>query len=107
MIAIAGSDLQSYQTLRTPEQFKQLKAGDKGAYVCYECKTVSEITIKSPAHAMELCSEGASVMCPACKTNTKVVMKGGRNDLPNRTEVIYTNAKGEQCAFFVKVADKS
>ena len=105
LIASAGSDLQSYQTLRSPEQFKQLKAGDKVAYVCNECKTVSEITIKSPAHAMELCSEGASVMCPSCKTKTKVVMKSGRNDPPTRTEVVYTNDKGEECAFFVKLAD--
>jgi len=105
LFAIAGSDLQSYQTLRSPDQFKQLKTGDKVAYVCNECKTVSEITIKSPAHAMELCTEGASVMCPSCKTKTKVVMKGARNDPPNRTEVVYTNDKGEECAFFVKVAD--
>jgi len=107
LIASAGSDLQSYQTLRSPEQFKQLKAGDKVAFVCNECKTASEITIKSPAHAMELCAEGATVMCPSCKTKTKVVMKGSRNDPPNRTEVVYTNDRGEECAFFFKVADNN
>jgi phage FluMu protein Com len=105
-IASAGSDLQSYQTLRSPEQFKQLKAGDRVAYVCNECKTVSEVTIESPEHAMELCKEGASVMCPTCKTKTKVTMKSQRNDQPTQTAVVYVNEKGEECLFVAKISDK-
>lgn len=104
-IAIAGSGPQYWETLRSEAQFKALKAGDKVAYVCNECKTVSEITIASPAAAMELCKEHATVTCPSCKMKTTVIMKRSRNDPVSRTEMVYTNDKGEECAFFVKVAD--
>lgn len=100
--AYAGPGPQYWQTLRKPEEFKQLKAGDKVAFVCNECKTVSEVTVDSPAHAMEQCKEGATVSCPSCNAKTKVVMKRQRNDPPTREEVVYVNDKGEECAFFAK-----
>jgi hypothetical protein len=101
--AHAGPGAQYWQTLNKPEQFKQLKTGDKIAYVCNECKTVSEMTIESPQQAMALCQEGAKVMCPSCKKETKVVMKRQRNDPVTRTEVTYVNDKGQECAFIAKV----
>lgn len=105
-IASAGSDLQSYQTLRKPEQFKQLKTGDKVAFVCNECKTVSEVAIKSPEHAMDICKEGTNVMCPSCQMKTKVTMKSQRNDQATQTSVVYVNEKGEECLFVTKISDK-
>ena len=104
--AYAGPGPQYWQTLHNEAQFKQLKTGDKVAYVCNECKTVSEVAIKSPEHAMELCKEGATVTCPSCKKETKVVMKRERNDPPNHSEVTYVNDKGEECAFIAVVAEK-
>lgn len=104
--AYAGPGPQFWETQRNEAQFKQLKAGDKVAYVCNECKTVSEISIDSPAHAMGFCKEGATVTCPSCKKTTKVVRKEKRNDLPSFSQVIYVNEKGEECAFIAKVADK-
>lgn len=104
--AYAGPGPQFYETIRREAEFKKLKAGEKVVYVCNECKTVSEIPITSPAHAMELCKEGASVTCPSCKKITKVVMKRQRNDPASHTEVVYVNDKGEECAFVAKVAEK-
>ncbi len=88
--------------LTTEAQFQQLKAGDKVVYVCNECKTSSEVTIKSPAQAMELCKEHATVTCPSCKMKTKVVLKRQREEPISHTEVVYTNDKGEECAFYAK-----
>lgn len=104
--AYAGPGPQNWETQRKEAQFKQLKAGDKIAFVCNECKTVSEMAIESPAAAMALCKEGATVTCPACKKTSKVVRKEKRNDPPTHSEVIYVNDKGEECAFVAKVLDK-
>lgn len=100
--AYPGPGPQYWQALTSEAQFKELKAGEKIAYVCNECKTASEVSVKSPEHAMGLCKEGAALMCPSCKTKTTVVAKGKRNDPPTRTEVVYTNDKGEECGFYVK-----
>ena len=100
----AGPGPQQWQTLRGQQQFKQLKTGDKVAYVCNECKSVSELAVKSSEHAMELCKEGATVMCPSCTKKAKIVMKRQRNDPPTHSEVVYVNEKGEECAFVAKIA---
>ena len=105
--AYAGSGSPGYGDRLTSEaQFKKLHAGDKIAYVCNECKTTSEVTVKSPEHAMELCKDGASVMCPSCKKVSKVIRKTQRNDAPTHTEVTYVNDKDEECGFFAMVMDK-
>lgn len=103
----AGPGPQYWQTLRKTGDFKQLKGGDKIAYVCTQCQTVSEVTIESPAAAMEHCKEGATVSCPMCKKSVKVTTKRSRNDPPTGTEqVVYVNDKGEECMFVAKVAEK-
>ena len=104
--AYAGPGPQYWQNLHNQQQFKELKAGDKIAYVCNQCKTVSVTTIESPKKAMELCKEGATVACPSCKMETKVVLKRQRNDPPIQSQVTYVNEKGEECMFIAKVADK-
>ena len=102
-IAYAGPGPQYWDTMRHDTQFKQLKTGDKVAFVCNECKTVSEITIKSPEHAMEICKEGATVVCPSCSMKTKVTMKAARNNPATEKTVTYVNDKGEECAFMAKM----
>lgn len=104
--AFAGPGPQYWQNLHSQQQFKELKTGDQIAYVCNECKTVSVVTVDSPEKAMELCKEGASVACPSCKKETKVVLKRQRNDPPTHSEVVYVNDKGEDCMFIAKVAVK-
>lgn len=104
--AYAGPGIQYWQTLSNQSQFKDLKAGDKIAYVCNQCKTVSEVTVESPEKAMELCKEGAKVACPSCKMETKVVYKRSRADAPTHTEVTYVNENGEACMFIAKATDK-
>ncbi|HTO04048.1 MAG TPA: hypothetical protein VL069_10120 [Opitutus sp.] len=99
----AGPGLQHWQTLRGEQQFKQLKAGEKIAYVCNQCKSVSELAVNSPEQAMELCKEGSTVTCPSCSKKTKIVMKRQRNDPPTHSKVVYVNEKGEECAFIAKI----
>lgn len=106
VVAGPGPQFWQQQTLRSREQFKELKAGDKIAYVCNQCKTVSETTLATTEQAMELCKEGATVACPMCKKTTKVVTKQSRNDPPTRTEVAYVNDKGEECMFIAKASEK-
>lgn len=105
-LAHAGPGPQYWQTLRNEEQFKQLKSGDKIAYVCNQCQTVSEVAVDSPMHAMEHCKEGAMVTCPACKKKVKVVTKGPPKNPSIERQVAYVNEKGEECMFVAKVADK-
>ena len=105
-VALAGPGPQYWQNLGKESQFKELKKGDKIAYVCNQCKTVSEITVESPAMAMDHCKEGATVSCPMCKKTSKVVRKESRNDAPTHTEIVYVNDKGEECAFMAIVAKK-
>jgi hypothetical protein len=100
--ALAGPGLQYWKTLGQEAQIKELKAGDKIAYVCTMCKTISDVPIASKEHAMGLCKEGATVVCPSCKMKSKVVFKRQRNDPPTHTEVTYVNEKGEECAFIAK-----
>ncbi len=104
--AYAGPGPQYWQNLRNQQQFNELKAGDQIAYVCNQCKTVSVTTVESAAKAMELCKEGATIACPSCKMETKVVLKRQRNDPPLQSQVTYVNDKGEDCMFIAKVADK-
>lgn len=101
--ASAGPGPQYWTTLRSAKQFSSVKPGDKVAYVCNQCKTVTETTVESADKVMELCKEGAKVSCPACKMETKVVTKKQRNDPPTAQEVTYVNAKGEECLFVAKV----
>jgi hypothetical protein len=88
----------SWDTLRLEKQFDKLKSGDKIAFVCNTCQTISAITIKSHDYAMELCEEGTAVSCPECKMNTRVTLKRQRNDPPI---VTYVNDKGEERSFIV------
>ena len=100
---LAGPGPQHWQTLRDQQQFKQLKTGEKVAYVCNQCKSVSELPVGSEQQAMALCKEGETVSCPACSKKTKIVMKRQRNDPATHSEVTYVNEKGEECAFIAKV----
>lgn len=105
LTAFAGPGPEYWQRMRTAEQFSKLKGGDKIAYVCNQCKTVTVMTVESPEQAMEHCKEGATIDCPSCKMKVKVVVKGPpKNPSPQR-EVTYTNEKGEECFFVVKAGE--
>lgn len=105
--AWAGPGPEYWQTLRQAEQFAQLKPGDKIAYACSECKTVTVVTVQTAGQAMDHCKEGATLVCPSCKTKVKVVLKDGAAKNPSvRREVVYTNEKGEECLFVAKVVAK-
>ncbi len=104
--ASAGPGPQYWQTLHDEAQLKELKSGDKIAYVCNQCKTVSEVTIATPAQAMEYCKEGATVMCPSCKAKVTVTFRGPPKNPSSQREVVFTNDKGEECAFVAKVVEK-
>lgn len=103
---LAGSAPQSWQTLRSAEQFKQLKPGDKIAYVCNQCKTVSEVTVESATQTMDHCKEGSTVTCPSCKKTYKVVLAGPPKFGTPVREVKYTNDKGDECLFIAKAVER-
>jgi len=103
---IAGPPTGTWQTLNKPSQFEKLKAGDKIAYVCNQCQTVTEVTVQGTAEAMEHCKEGATVTCPSCKAKVKVVVKGPPKNPALVREVTYVNEKGEPCLFIAKVVEK-
>lgn len=99
----------SLETIRSEAPFSLLKVGEKVAYVCSACKTVSEIAIESHEHAVGLCKEGESVTCPSCKRTAKIVASKNvtRNEPRFSSQIIYVNEKGEECAFIAKVVEKT
>lgn len=101
-MSFAGPGPEYWQRMSQSEQFAKLKAGDKIAYVCNQCQTVSEVTLDSTAQAMALCKEGAEVTCPMCKKKVKIVAKGPPKNPSIERQVTYVNEKGEECMFVAK-----
>ena len=102
-VVFAAPSASSYETMHQPQQFQQLKPGDKIVYVCNQCKTVTEQTITSTEQAMDHCKEGATLTCPSCKAKVKVTSKGPPKNPSLQREVTYTNEKGEECMIIAKV----
>jgi hypothetical protein len=104
-IALAGPPPTFFTShaLTKPEQFQQLKPGDKIAYVCKQCNSVSVQTIENQAQAMELCKEGSTVTCPSCSSVYRVVRAGPMSKGGTPAELKYVNDKGEECLFIVKL----
>jgi len=103
---IAGPGPQYWETMSKKSQFEALKPGDKIAYVCNQCQTVTEHTVQSAAEAMDYCKEGATVTCPSCKVKVRVVTKGPPKNPMTTREVTYVNEKGEACFFIAKLTDR-
>jgi hypothetical protein len=89
--------------LTKPEQFQQLKPGDKIAYVCKQCNSVSVQTIGKDEDVMALCKEGSTVTCPSCSKVYRVVQAGPMSKGGQPPELRYVNDKGEECLFIVKL----
>lgn len=105
-IASAGPGIQHWKSLGTESQFKEIKPGQSVTYVCTECKTLSDMAVKSHDQAMSYCKVGSTVTCPSCKMQAKVVRKTERNQAGTRTVVTYVNKDGKECAFFAKPSEK-
>ena len=103
--ALAGPGIQHWTMLRQESQFKELKVGDKVAFVCTECNAISPLPIQSPEQAKKLAQEGASVACPNCQLVTKVIVRASRKDLNAPPVVTYVNEKGEEVAFMTTMPD--
>lgn len=95
----------SLTTLRDADQFAKIESGDSVFFVCNECKTVTEQTIGSVDQAMMFCKEGSKVTCPMCKEVHKVILRGRPAARTTRHEVVYVNAKGEECFFIANAMD--
>ena len=89
--------------LRTTAEFSQLNPGDRIAYVCKECDSVSTNTVESKESAMLLCKEGNTVSCPACNKSYGIVRRGPAGKAIPRTEVSYVNEQGVDCMFIAKL----
>ena len=104
-LASAGPGIQYWKSLGTESQFKELQPGQSVTYVCTECKTLSDVAIKSHDQAMSYCKVGSTVTCPSCKMQTKVVRKTERNQAGTHTVVTYVNKDGKECAFIAKSSE--
>lgn len=100
----AGPGLEYWKSLGNESQFKALKPGEPVVYICNQCKSLSEVAVKSREHAMEPCKVGSNVICPSCRMTVKIVRKTQRKDPPTHAEVIYVNKDGKECGFFAKSA---
>lgn len=104
-LTLAGPPIEHWTTLRQEPQFKQLKPGDKVAFVCLGCKSVSMIPIQSAEQATKLGKDGESVGCPTCDLITKVIVRASRKDLHAPPVVTYVNEKGEERAFLATMPE--
>lgn len=91
------------KSLRTTEEFSQVRPGDKLALVCKQCDTVTVQAITSKEEAMELCKEGAEIVCSSCNKTFKVVRHGPPGKGGTHTETRIVNDKGEECMFVTKL----
>lgn len=98
-LALAGPGIGTWKTLGKTSDFSAMKSDGHAVYVCNMCKSISEMPVKSKEHAMEMCKDGASMTCPACKKVSKIVVKRARNDAPTHTEVTYVDDNGKECGF--------
>lgn len=89
--------------LTTKAQFAEMKAGDKVALTCKMCDTHTVIDIKDSKSAMELCKEGKTVHCPACKKDFKVTWgnPAGKTGAPSTTMTI-VDENGKPCMVYTK-----
>jgi hypothetical protein len=97
--AFAGPPL-TYETLNRPQQFQQLRSGDRIVYACNQCKTIAEQIITSATQARECCKVGADITCPVCKTTFKIVTKDSSKT--GAGEIAYINAKCEESLFIAR-----
>lgn len=91
-------------TLRTAEEFAQLKPGDKVAYICKQCDSVHVQTVETREQAMALCKEGETVSCPSCQKKYKTTLRGPRSKAGSLPMVTYVNDKGEECMFVARLS---
>ncbi len=104
--AAAGPGVQHWKTMGNESDFSAMKPEGHAVYVCTMCKSISDMSGKSKEEIMEMCKDGATMTCPACKKTSKVVMKRARNDAPTHTEVTYVDENGKECGFMAMASDK-
>lgn len=104
--ALAGPSL-AYKTLNRPQQFQQLRAGDRIVYACNQCKTIAEQLIVSATQAREYYKVGAGITCPTCKTTFKIVTKGSPGNQTAEGEIAYINDKGEERLFIARTPGRN
>ena len=94
-----GPTFRKYKSLKSVDDFKSVKKGDKLAFVCLECHTVAELQVEAEEDAMAYCKDGAQVTCPGCKKSYKTVRHGPPGKGLLHRHVKYVNEAGEECAF--------
>ncbi len=89
-------------SLTTKAQFEQLRPGDRIVYVCRECDASRTVLLGSVAEALEYSREGATLSCPGCKDEMRVVLKQVPGSPDSPIEVHYVNKKGHECLTIAK-----
>ncbi|MBX3750161.1 MAG: hypothetical protein KF897_08740 [Opitutaceae bacterium] len=90
------------ELLTTRAQFEQLRPGDRIVYVCRQCDAKRTVALASVAEALEYCREGATLSCPGCKDEMRVVLKQVPGAPDSAVEVHYFNKKGHECLTIAK-----
>lgn len=90
------------EALTTRAQFEQLRPGDRIVYVCRQCDAKRTVALASLAEALEYCRDGATLSCPGCKDEMRVVLKETTGAAGSSIEVRYVNKKGHECLTIAK-----
>jgi hypothetical protein len=90
------------ESLTTKAQFEQLRPGDRIVYVCRQCDAKRTVALASVAEALEYCREGATLSCPGCKDEMRVVLKQVPGVSGSAVKVHYVNKKGHECLTIAK-----
>lgn len=96
----------TYKQAASQEEIQSLKKNDRYMMVCMECKSVTVKEVADEKEVAELCHDGGSVHCDACKKKVSIKRVGppGKESTAG-SKVTYVNEKGEECMFIVPVKD--
>jgi hypothetical protein len=90
------------EALTTKAQFEQLRPGDRIVYLCQQCDSRRTVTIASVTEALEYCREGATLDCPGCKDEMRVMLKEATGSSGPSINVHFVNKKGHECLIIAK-----
>ncbi|MBW7895443.1 MAG: hypothetical protein H3C27_10050 [Opitutaceae bacterium] len=105
-LAVSGAPAsKSWPPVRTAEEFARINPGEKIAYVCKECDSVTVATLDSKDAIMQLCKVGDMIECPACKQSYRIVRLGPPSKGRSISEIRYVNQEGKECMFIARVSE--
>jgi len=105
LVAFGAPAGKRWPPVRTAEAFARINPGEKIAYVCKECDTVTVATVDSQDAVMQLCKVGNTIECPACNQTYRIVRLGPPSKGRTISEIRYVNQEGKECLFIAQVSE--